>query len=351
MANERFSDEYKAHSALLKTVTLEAHAGSNLMKKALGTTEPESGSAGALNNLRTVAKRLGESASILAAAGLNATGKGAPTQEALQKAALLKFMRHLYLCGARGSQKVWVFSSPKSYRQYPLDQIQADGTSWAKLVTCLNDVTEVFSEETKTRFSEATQLGLSWCMAAQTVLSNAATDAAAMEKVKRWFAESTTPAADLNQTIANVLAGFKTMTSTMNGCTFVITDMPKDRANPAKDLTEAYIFNLIETPKTVYVEKAFFENYDVSVLHDVKKNWARILVHEVSHIDAATVDNSYAWQGIGVGTKLSAAKAAVNADTWAFFAADCAGALSAGDITRAGAGTQGTLAKLPKNWN
>jgi hypothetical protein len=51
-----------------------------------------------------------------------------------------------------------------------------------------------------------------------------------------------------------------------------------------------------------------------------------------------------------VGTSLTPAQAAVNADTWAFFAADCGGALTAGDILRAGAGTGGTLDKKPKNW-
>lgn len=351
MPNERFSDEYKAHRELLVKTKLAGHGASETLKKALGESGPDAGSAGALNDFRVIAKKAGEAAVILQAAGLAADGVGVPPAEALKKASLLKFLRHLYLAGARGSQKVWVFSTPLSYRQYPLDQISADATSYAKLTTCLQDVAEVFSDETKTRFGEATQLGLSWCMAAQTVLSSAATDAAAMIKVKRWFAESSTSETDLALTIANVLAGFKKMTNTMNGSTFVITDMPKDRANPSKELTEAYIFNLIEKPKTVYVEKAFFENYDVSVLHDQKKNWARILVHEVSHIDAATVDNAYAWQGIGVGTSLSAARAAVNADTWAFFAADCGGALEAGDITRAGAGTGGNLTKLPKNWS
>lgn len=352
MPNERFSDEYKVNRELLRKVKLEGHASSEALKKVLGESGPDETCVGLLNDFRLVAKKTGEAATIMRAAGLDPAAKtGVPPAQGLKKAALLKFLRHLHLAGARGSQKLWVFSTPVAYRKYPQDQVAADGTSFAKLKTCLDDVTEVFSDETKGRLSEATQLGLSWCQAAQSVLASAATDAAAMVKVKRWFAESGTSATDLAQTIASVLAGFKKMTNTMNGSTFVITDMPKDRANPDKTLTEAYIFTLIEKPKTVYVEKAFFENYDVSVLHDMKKNWARIIVHEVSHIDAATVDNSYAWQGIGVGTSLTAAKAAVNADTWAFFAADCGGALTAGDITRAGAGTAGNLNKLPKNWN
>jgi len=351
MPNDRFSDEYKAHLELLKRTTLAGAGNSETLKRVLTDTGPDVGSAGALNDFRAIAKKSGEDAVILQTAGLATDDTGVPPSDGLKKAALLKFLCHLYLAGSRGSQQVWVFSSPLSYRQYPLDQIAADATSYAKLSTCLKDVAEVFSDETKQRLGEATQMGLSWCMAAQSVLSSATTDAKSMTKVKRWFAEASTSESDLAVTTASVLAGFKKMTNTLNGSTFIITDMPKDRANPNKELTEAYIFNSIEKPKTVYIEKAFFENYDVSVLHDQKKNWARILVHEVSHIDAATVDNSYAWAGIGVGTSLTAAKAALNADSWAFFAADCADALTTGDITRAGAGTSGTLNKLPKNWN
>lgn len=352
MAHEKFSEEYLLQRQLLLLSNLQGQASSGLLKKLLGADGPELASAAALNMLRAVAKKTGESKFVLQGAGLDpAATAGVPPEDGVKAAALIKFMRHLYLAGVRGSQQVWVFSTPKAYAQYPHDQVRAEASSYVKLKTCLDDVVEVFDDETKQRLAEATQMGLSWCMAAQATLSSAKTDPSAMVKVKRWFDDGSSSASDLETTISNVLAGFKKMTSTMNGCSFVITDMPKDRHNPSKDLTEAYVFNLKEAPKTVYVEKAFFENYDVSVLHDVKKNWARIIVHEVSHIDANTVDHSYAWAGIGVGTSLSPAKAAVNADSWAFFAADCAGALTSGDISRAGAGTAGSLTKLPKNWN
>lgn len=352
MSNQKFGDEYQEHRALLATSSLQGHASSALLKKLLGATGPELGSAGALNMMRTLAKKGGEAAYVMKGVGIEGPGgAGAPPAAVVKTAALIKFMRHLYLAGSRGSQNVWVFSSPKSFRQFPLGELTDAATTYSKLETCLNNVDEVFDDETKGRLAEATQLGLTWCLAAQSTLSSSKTDPAAMAKVKRWFDDGSSTASELELTIANVLAGFKKMTSTMNGCNFVITDMPKDRSNPAKELIEAYVFTLKETPKTVYIEKAFFENYDVSVLHDVKKNWARIIVHEVSHIDASTEDKSYAWQGIGVGTSLTPAKAAVNADTWAFFAADCAGALTSGDITRAGAGTGGNLNKLAKNWN
>ena len=59
-------------------------------------------------------------------------------------------------------------------------------------------------------------------------------------------------------------------------------------------------------------------------------NWARIVVHELSHREVATVDvpGRYGWQGIKPDAgAFPAAKAITNAENWAFFAADCAGVL------------------------
>jgi hypothetical protein len=82
----------------------------------------------------------------------------------------------------------------------------------------------------------------------------------------------------------------------------------------------------------------------------MKKNWARVIVHECSRIDGRPDDKAYAHSGIGAGTHITSAEAAVNADIWALFAADCGGALTDGDITRAAGGTGGTLNKIPANW-
>ena len=180
------------------------------------------------------------------------------------------------------------------------------------------------------------------------------TDAAAMTKVKRWFASSSTPAATIEKTIQSVHAGFKKIANSLNGNRIVITDMPQQRGDPGQEYTEAFMLSIgakSEMPRTIYIEQALFGNFDISVLHDMKKNWARVILHEVTHIDGRTEDKSYAHSGIGVGTDITADEAAVNADSWAFFAADCAGALTAGDIARCTGGTGGTLDKLPANWN
>ena len=64
-----------------------------------------------------------------------------------------------------------------------------------------------------------------------------------------------------------------------------------------------------------------------------KDNWARIIVHELSHSELGTEDypkdNSYGWQGINpADAKFNGNKAITNAENWAYFAADCAAALS-----------------------
>lgn len=81
----------------------------------------------------------------------------------------------------------------------------------------------------------------------------------------------------------------------------------------------------------VYVESNFFTRDSGGVIFD-QDNWTRIIVHELSHLVAGTVDHHarYAHSGIGVHPGFSAYKAVNNADSWAFFAADCAGVLTAG---------------------
>ncbi|RYF75966.1 MAG: hypothetical protein EOO29_23245, partial [Comamonadaceae bacterium] len=63
-------------------------------------------------------------------------------------------------------------------------------------------------------------------------------------------------------------------------------------------------------------------------------NWARIVVHELTHREVKTADHAYEHQGMSP-KKLSAAKALENADSWAWFCADCAGALTDAQIQTA----------------
>lgn len=65
------------------------------------------------------------------------------------------------------------------------------------------------------------------------------------------------------------------------------------------------------------------------------KNWARIIVHELTHLDCSTTDENYAWAGIRPGKNITTEQAVKNADSWAYFAADCANALTESEIKNA----------------
>jgi hypothetical protein len=64
------------------------------------------------------------------------------------------------------------------------------------------------------------------------------------------------------------------------------------------------------------------------------QDWVRIVVHEFTHRDVKTQDHAYEHQGIN-SKRLTAVKAIENADSWAWFCADCTGALTDGVVTNA----------------
>ncbi len=348
MPHSKFSQEYNAIKTILETEdfvgTLEKPMKE--LKSFLGAAGPDLTHHAKLDSLRSVTLKLKETDTILQGTGVAAA---APTEKQAKCIAAVKFLRHFYLVGIKGSQTVWVNSTPDDYTRYVHDEVLDAKGSVAAMRGVLSKTAERFDTTTKDRLGEAIILGHAWCQKAETVLSTAKTDAAAKAKVMRWFAPET---ADFDTVVTKLSDGFKKISALLNGTTLVITDNPPDRSNADKKLTEAYVYNTTETPRTIYVERAMFENYNVSVLHDMKKNWTRILVHECSHIEAKTDDvGGYAHGGIKPVDRVTPANAAKNADSWAFFAADCGGALVQGEITRALGGTGGNLTKEPANWN
>ena len=128
------------------------------------------------------------------------------------------------------------------------------------------------------------------------------------------------------------------MTHTISSNILIYTDMPSIRNGTTEEdqkflNSEAFVYrNRAEGIPVIYVERAFFN--EQSILPNIS-NWARIIVHELSHMDVGTVDHHYAWQGINPRFHLTPDKAIVNADNWAFFAADCGGHLTENHIMQA----------------
>lgn len=356
MAVEILSLEYKQHAEHLKKHALLGVAAKlTNLAKVLGPTGPESGHAGELDLLRSQLLKSDEAANIMEAAGLNPQATTPATAQAVNLAAALKFLRHLYLVSERGNQQVWVLSTPKSYAHYPLRELQATKSKPALMKATLSRQDEQFCDETRRKLGEAMMLGLAWCERAKMVLSTVKTDPRSKELVMRWLCDATISDSALENLVNKVHAGFKKIAYTLNTHQVIITDMPSLRNDPNYEFQEAFSVSFgtqkNETPKTIYIEKALLENYEVSVLHDMKKNWARVLIHECSHIDAKTSDHAYAYEGIQPCVDFPATDASTNADSWAFFAADCANALTDGERLRACGGTWGGRKKLAKNWN
>ncbi len=338
MGIELFSKEYNYIKGFLGSETFSDPLDKEMasLKPLLGDEGPLAIHAGKLDTLR-LALAQKEAERIIKAAGVNGNTGGTP----VIKASVIKFLRHLYNVGKKGSQSVWVHSSPKAYEKYISDELWAVSNDLTQLTAKLDDDTERFDKTARKYLQEATQTGLAWCHRAQMTLTLAKRNANGdqMAIVKRWFAEPTTTDAALNTVIDKLLVGFKTITATINSNLIVFTDMATIRgatSGKAKDLlnSEAFVASgRHEKIPIVYIEDAFFKAGG-NVLAG-PKNWARIVVHELTHLDMSTKDELYAWAGIKPGFKITAAQCAVNADSWAYFAADCAGALSKSDIERA----------------
>jgi hypothetical protein len=282
-----------------------------------------------------------EDEQILQSAGAEPSNTKAPDAAALNKAAAIKFLRHLYMTHERGSQKIWVFSSPSAYRHYPTGELDAVKANILSIKSRLNDKAEQFSSKQKAALGEATTTGLAWCQKTNMVLAAATTDAASdeMKIIKRWFADSNTSEEDLTALVAKLSAGFKKVTATINSNQLIFTDMASIRkatSGKAKDLYSAYAFvasGRHEKIPVVYIENAFFSKNSTPIPDKVL--WAITVVHEITHLDVSTDDHQYDYDGLKPGTKVTCAEAAENADNWAYFCADCAGALSKSHVTSA----------------
>lgn len=354
MPVKRFHEDYNEVKSSLAGKAFEEPIKSAMknLGNVLGTDGPRTGSGSKLDRLRVDLKKGNEAENILKSAGLKAGDNTAPSPEAVQKVACVKFLRHMYLEKSTGAQNVWVHSSPKAWDKYTWEIVKAAGSSSKSLETRLKEVDEFFVSTERSKLAEATQMGCAWVHKTLMVLAEAKQKKAeAKALVERWFA----PAADkVDSTISALEAGFKKIQSALKQTNIVLTDHPPERGAEKRKLTEAYVLVAAHKPKTIYIEQALAKNFNVSVLHDMKKNWARVIVHECSHLEVNTADEAYAYKGIKPGGGITAVQALNNADSWAFFAADCGGALIENDRTRALGGTLTPGFKLteqPGNWN
>ncbi len=300
-------------------------------------------------------KTVTEDHGILRAVGAwTESGNSVVDPKAKMRAAALKLLRHVYLLNRSGNRKVWVVSLPTELHDWPSDDLHARASTEMAARILLKSNSEIFNRDAKKHLASATQHAVAWCHKTSMVLANAAKGAdggthrrevRSLDIVKRWFADPATSNDDLKRYITKLSKGFKDITAMVNKGHFVLTDwVPLRTATSANDISflnsEAFTFSSrAEGMDVVYIEKSFFVDHPGNVLPG-QKNWTRIVVHELTHLVCGTEDVNignarYAWYGIGPHAGFPGSAAIRNADSWAFFCADCAGILTDAERNKA----------------
>ena len=362
--NRKFRSEYDAtREALASAAAFDAGWQPVVAQLAqlMGEDGFDLGRADALDELRRRATHGPEATRVDEADGLlravsPAGSSGLVADDVRQRAAALKLLRHVHLESRAGGRGVWIVALPSEFTNWPSSQFADEAANVAGVRQLLAGCSEHFDPQQRRWLGAATSHGLGWCQRAAMVLANArrvrAGSAAgggaeraparddARALVRRWFVEPGASEASVDRTVATLTRGFKEIVASLNRGRFVITDwVPFRAASSAVEAeflrTEAFAFRArSEGMDVVYVEGAFFKDLPGNVLRG-QANWTRILVHELSHLVCGTHDvndgqSRYAWAGIGPHAGYPSGETIRNADNWAFFAADCAGALSAG---------------------
>jgi len=283
-----------------------------------------------------VKKNVKATATMLTGAGLAKLPDraSAAIPEALaRRVSALEVVRRLWLVKKSGSHKVWMLSLPDGYRDWP--EADLAGKDYGGISALLDDATSHFSVSDRKHLSEATQEGLKWVHKAM-IIASSPKEKKHMATLKRWFADDTSTDETMVAAAETLNAGLKKISTRIKSTFLLFTDMPKDRHDPANANTNAFVFKDHERLDVVYIEPAFFSEGDM--FRDLK-NWARIVVHELSHREAKTEDHRYRHHASGLkpdatSASFNAARALANADSWAMFCMDSGGRMTKSDYKK-----------------
>jgi hypothetical protein len=296
--------------------------------------------------LETLRKHASERAVKAGSAGkflLTASGvegdHSTPNAEQTARIAALELLCHTYFHYTKGQEAVWIVSIPSSYTTWP--HLQLAGKTVASILASLDgNGVEKFSVTDRRNIARAAQTGLAWTLKTLIVLDDLKSGSTAMAKLRYWFGNTATTDDELASFAGTLRAGLRKIAAKLNGGTAIVTDFVPIRTSPDVNDGKARSANAFvvgsEKQDVVYIEQGFFSKNAGNVFQNDARHWARIMVHEMTHREGATVDKRYGWAGVAPSTgKITPADAMVNADNWAIFVADAAGAMTATDIARA----------------
>ncbi|WP_338847085.1 M35 family metallo-endopeptidase [Massilia sp. W12] len=281
---------------------------------------------------------------------LNSTVNLLPAAQSINVSAL-KFLMHMYFETSSGERSVWVHSLPQEFSNWCSLQFYEKISAISSATSLLRSNSEHFTPRERMELANASGMALAWAQRTIIILANALNQkseehSTSLELIRRWFGDSSCTDQDLMQFALILSTGFKAMIATLTRGKLIFTDFISLReASTSEEIrffkSEAFVIsNRFEGMDIVYIEQAFFNPPPGGLLNG-PKNWARVILHELSHLDAKTIDvpygsyARYAWAGIAPHAGFPGKEAIQNADSWAFFAADCAQALTEGERIKA----------------
>lgn len=240
-----------------------------------------------------------------------------------ERAATLKFVRHLYRAVKKGGQDVWIYSQPKDHTRWIFDELTGNAETVKKK---LGQDEEIFSEADKGNMCAALALALK--IAEDTKVKLAAGSAETQALIKYWFIDDDS-ADKMGDATTRLIEGFKKIAVCCNSNTLVFADAPSLRARRDKTMGAAKPGGEGGGFPVVYIEGGF-----TSLMGNAGNTWtcARTIIHELSHHEISTEDHRYRHDGLKPDKAgFPYAKTITNADSWAVFATDLAGYLPAAE--------------------
>ena len=216
-----------------------------------------------------------------------------PSDNARSRALLLKTLAHLYFYETGGERKLWILSTPSALTAHPIE-FAADSDTLVDQV--LDASIEIFSDEQKRRIDAGVTTALRWVERAMIVAGDP-TRPEHKALLKRWFIPPThgnidgaiaTFAPALRRGLLKIAIGLKI------GDLIILDDPAQRGTGSGWEQSEAYTFTRNDI-HAVWVEPGFWGNGNTLT---GATNWARIIVHELTHNYCQTVDHGYSWQGL-----------------------------------------------------
>ncbi|WP_295580573.1 M35 family metallo-endopeptidase [uncultured Lamprocystis sp.] len=311
------------------------------IKVLLGSAEgPTTSQSAKLDTLRTKLKEATaktEADIILDMAGVKGTGALSDAQA--DAVATLKLLRHLYFSEDKGNQSLWIYAQPYSFHKWVFDEIK--GCTPADAKTKLNYMDEVYDETIRGSMSTGVQQALSWSL--NCVAKLGSPNDATKTVITRWFFSGTAATEAMTKAAATLLGGFTKVANLCNSTKLIFSDEPIDRMKGDavtgqthyKSNWNDYAF-VDGAASRERLDVVYIQNATLTKWASADTSWMATLaiIHELTHRLIATKDAVYDFTGLKPGTVLTHEHAIVNADSWAYFAADLNGQLPSSQCTQ-----------------